>query len=170
VDQKNGKKLNTLFEDARKIQGCFRLNTREDVTAICTNHCFEDALNQYGDKVDSGVIPKCEKVTLFVHPTYTFAGSIQTMRPIHTADITYLEGILHRILEKIANASVDFDCTKPEDRENFDRLGKIIFRRDSRLYVPFAGDHYNQLWSFYEPTDYDEAVDFLLNSVPAFRC
>ncbi len=156
-----------VIRHIQRVGNLFHTNTKNGVTAVCPMGAVDAAWAVYQKKVLEGVIPASEKVLLFAHPTFTFVVSELERRPIHTGIIEPdLFTLLRNIFKKLFGSSLNFDPQSQSDQPYIDQIGKILFKRDSRIYVPFAEDRYNPLWSFYTKTDLDTAIKRLVEDVP----
>lgn len=105
-----------------------------DVVAICSKATFEDGLSVHHEKVENGQIKPWEQVVCYANPTFTFAGSKQTFRPIHTGLRCDLEDWVALKLEEITGIRSD-----QVSRKDFDAAVEQIIPHDTRLFVPYSG-------------------------------
>lgn len=120
--------------------------TRNNVTAACTYRTFNGNLENWKNKVSKN--PEAEWSTQIIHvkPTFTFAAE---RMPLVTGNCKDLEDITADLIYDLLERKYD----KSFIRENIKDLGKIIVKRDSRLFVPFAGDKWQPEWEQYRYTD-----------------
>jgi hypothetical protein len=129
--RKRGKKM---IEAAKRFNGRFRCNWDHDVWALCTASVFQKAIEDHMLKVEQGTAKEWDKVVCYAKPLFTFACSEQTLRPIHTGRRSDIFPLIEGMMKKITGISKA--VVSPED---YEKAVKMIFVRDSRLFVPYAG-------------------------------
>ena len=130
------KKLGRRLIEVAKIYGVrFYRNVDQDIVAVCTKRSFNNALIEHHELVKHYKAKLWDKVICYAYPTFTFAGSEQTLRPIHTglrADLEkMIEGVMRGIYGGIKREEVS--------GEDYDEAASIIFVKDTRLFVPYSG-------------------------------
>jgi len=151
-----------MIKMAENYRRQFVSNSDHDIINICTSATFTKGLYAHNQKVKSGEIKEWEKVVVYARPSFTFAGSEQTRRPIHTGVRADLELIAKPII--MALTSVDPDKVSSRD---YKKALQIIFERDSRLFVPYAGSPSDgeRQFAYYGKTDIEQADNHLNRSV-----
>lgn len=144
-----------MIKKAKNYRRRFVLNIDHDITAICTLAVFTKGLYAHNQKVESGEMKEWEKVVVYAKPSFTFAGSEQTRRPVHTGTRTDLELIAGSIIMVLTG--VDPDTVS---RKDYEKALQIIFERDSRLFVPYAGSPSDgeKQFAFYGKTTIEQAI------------
>lgn len=137
-------------------------NIDHDVVAVCSKSAFDDGLSVHHEKVESGQIKPWEPVVCYANPTFTFAGSKQTFRPIHTGLMCDLKGHWMALILKDATG-VSRDQVS---RKDFDAAIEQIMPRDTRLFVPYSGNANEKQFAFYGKQELD---DFNLMMSRVFR-
>jgi len=147
-----------MLEAAKKFRRMFVVNIDHDILGVCTSAAFMKGLNEHNRKVNSGEVKEWEKVVVYALPLLTFAGNVQTQRPVHTGIRKDLELIVRPMI--MALTGVDPDEVSKED---FDKVMSIIFERDSRLFVPYAGglSDGEKQFAFYGKITIEEAIAVL---------
>lgn len=114
----------------------FYYNIQGDVYAVCTPTAFKEAIADYLDKLANNQVLPWDKVICYANPTFTFAGSEQTRRPIHTGTLEDLDEILNQIIQR-------FTKTDPRllSRQDRSTVLQSFCTKDSRLFVPFSGNN-----------------------------
>lgn len=144
-----------MIKMAKNHRRRFVLNIDHDITAVCTSSAFTKGLYVHHQMVKNGKIKEWEKVVVYAGPTFTFAGSEQTRRPIHTGARADLESIVGPIV--MALTGVDPDMVSSRD---YEKALQIIFERDSRLFVPYAGSPSDgeKQFALYGKTTIEQAI------------
>lgn len=135
-----GKKMLNLVQD---FPLRFYTKIKDDVRAVTTMQAFSRGLSEHDAKVAEGKIQKWEKVVSYAKPTFTFAGSQSTLRPIHTGLEADLKVILKRIIKEITGID-EKDVTSLD----YERAVEMLLVRDERLFVPYCGQVPNAEWQF----------------------
>lgn len=124
-------------------------NMRDDVMAICSKESFDVAIQKHMDSVKAGNRRKYDKVIAYVlEGTCTFAGTVQTQRPIHIGIQKNLDALLSAVLIDPHGFNMEEICLVLKDRHLRQQIFEELYVRDSRLYVPFAGE-YSKEWDMY---------------------
>lgn len=113
----------------------FYYNVSNDIIAVCTESSFQAGVAQHAQQVKEGKQNLWDKVVCTAKPTFTFAGSEQTLRPIHTGLRDDLEKMMDQIVVKIVGAGERYTL----DQHDFEKVLKAILIKDSRLFVPYSG-------------------------------
>ena len=136
-------------------------NIDHDVAAVCSKATFEDGLSVHHEKVENGQIKPWEQVVCYANPTFTFAGSKQTFRPIHTGLRCDLEDWIALKLQDITGIRRD-----QVSRKDFDAAIEQIIPRDTRLFVPYSGSASEKQFAMFGKQTLD---DFNLMMSQAFK-
>ncbi len=156
IDYFDRKRMKQIVDRLKKIGPLFCAHVKGDVIALCTLKNFDKAVVEYNNKVGTEGGPKAwKKVIVCVNPTFTFAGSEQSLRPAHTGKREDLEAMVRRMLEIMFDKN---DCLYSS--RFIEEVAKILIRKDSRLYVPFIGDEYQKEWDDYDHMQLYQAQDF----------
>lgn len=143
----------------------------KNVSALCSSQSVVEAEVTYNQKVTSGVVAATDKVVLYVLPTFTFPTNYASYKPIHTRKELSLSYIVNTVLSKMFGSRVDIDFEskgrEKEDESYVEIIGKKLIKRDSRIYVPFAGETYERVWYFYSKTKMDDMMDLFLDNTPS---
>lgn len=136
LDQTERKKRIDKIAGLLKDSGVrFYYNVSNDIVAVCTESSFQAGLAEHTKQVKDGKQKLWDKVVCTAKPTFTFAGSEQTLRPIHTGLRDDLDEIMGKIVIKIVGGAERYTL----DRDDFEKVLKSILIKDSRLFVPYSG-------------------------------
>ena len=133
ADRRRGVKR--MIRDLKMVGIRFYYNTdaNRDVMAITTAEAFQAGLDLHKERVADGEAKVWDKVVVHALPTFTFASSEETLRPVHTGVQQYLE----RMIDAIVLDITKHDRVGLSKREYEDVL-KTILIRDRRLFVPYS--------------------------------
>lgn len=166
MDRSNAFGTDAIIAAVKELGHCFSFNTAGGVFAICRKSSVEDAEASYNRKVGEHVVSAADKVTLLVMPTIVFAGSQSVHRPIHSGILTNSKCFLVKeVLKKMYGVSLNFDYSDKEDLGHLLHMKDVLFRRDSRIYVPFTGK-FSPIWQLYSKYDKDRALAILFQNIP----
>jgi hypothetical protein len=155
-----------VISSVQKLGHIFSFNSVGGVIGICKTGDVSDAYDRYLEKVRQRVIPASDKVTLLVDPTITFAETEEYLRPVHSAILEHNGcDLVKRILEKMYGGPINFDLEDKMDLKCLVRMRDMLFKRDSRIYVPFAGDS-SPAWQFYSRYTHFQALELILKDIP----
>jgi hypothetical protein len=113
-------------------------NIVNDIFGVCRADSHWQAEKTHSFLVEKGKLNGWDRVVIQAFPTFTFAGSVQTKRPIHTGLVTDLEDIVNGILVKMTG----YGRHNLSEKE-FQRVMRAMLIRDSRIYVPFSDNGSN---------------------------
>lgn len=153
---------NHMIKAAESFRRRFVMNIDHDIIAVCTSAAFTKGLHEHNQKVKTGEAKEWEKVVVCAIPTFTFAGSEQTRRPIHTGVREQLELIVRPMILTLTG----FDPNEVSNKD-FEKALSIIFERDSRLFVPFAGSpaEGEKQFTLYGKTTIEQAINDINRTV-----
>lgn len=121
--------------------------TRGDIKAVCTLRAFVNALSDWKKKISEDPKTAWGPEIIRVEPVFTFTqeggAPVYTGSPNQLADIAV--DLVYDLLDKKYDKSLI--------RREIETLGKVIAKRDSRLYVPFVGDKWLPEWEAHRYTD-----------------
>ena len=124
-----------MIEAAKRLGCRFCCNWDHDVLAMCTWRVFQEGLAEHNRKVNVGEAKEWDKVVCYAKPVFTFAGSEQTLRPAHTGLKSELDSVADMMMKSITGGISKSDVSL----NDYDKAMGMIFVRDSRLFVPYAG-------------------------------
>lgn len=141
---------------AENFRRRFVMNIDHDIIAVCTSAAFTKGLHEHTQRVKNGEAKEWEKVVVYAKPTFTFAESEQTRRPIHTGVREQLELIVRPMFLTLTGFDPD-----EVSKKDFEKALSIIFERDSRLFVPFAGSpsEGEKQFALYGKTTIEQAIN-----------
>jgi len=154
-----------IIARAKQIGCIARWNIVAHVRAIVANDDFLVAYNQYYDEVHSGKRKLTDKIRLNVKPTFTFWLATEAETPMHTGTGAKCED--YHIINPLIEAAIGVK----QNNVNYwayDKARDILFVKDARIFVPFAGGMPNveEQVKFYGRTTPEEAKAHFASKVP----
>lgn len=122
------------------------VNSSKTVTAVCAYASFKHALDERSEKISKDPDGFWDTPILQVPQIFTFT---EESVPFCTGSKVDIESIAVDLIFDLLDRKYDWSFI----RKNANDLGKFIFRRDNRLFVPFAGSKWNPDWEQYRHTD-----------------
>jgi len=120
--------------------------TRNNVMAVCTLRAFNSALEAWKKKISENPQTEWGAPIIHVEPTFTFS---EEDMPMCTGNRKDLAGIVVDLIYDLLKGKY----SKSFIQKGLEDLGKIVSRRDNRLFVPFAGDKWLPEWETHRYTD-----------------
>lgn len=152
LERSNRKKLGQQMIAKAKWYGARLVrNIDHDICAVTSTVGFDDGLSIHNEKVENGQIKPWEPVVVYASPTFTFAGSKQTFRPIHTSVKRDLDSWVALVLKDVTGVH-----RNQVSREDFDAAVEEIMPRDTRLFVPYSGSANEKQFVFYGKQTLDD--------------
>lgn len=167
-----GWKLITKIAKKRAIERLRRLfprpvfveNTHARVRGVCLATEFEERYMATIKTARLNPRESAKPVRVWVPRTFTFYSSNSQQRIMHVGHLKVLYSGMTELVSKITGGyDINIDFDKKEQQE----IEKILFCRDGRLYVPFAGfEDFDQQIDMYKkvgPTDFYMMIDQIVS-------
>lgn len=121
--------------------------TRGDVKAVCTLRAFINSLADWKKKISEDPKTTWGPGIIRVEPVFTFTS--EGDEPVYTGSLKQLTDIAVDLIYDLLGGKYN----KPLIRKEIEFLGKVIAKRDNRLYVPFVGDKWLPEWEAHRHTN-----------------
>ncbi len=162
--------IGMVMRDIEPIQFRFVLNRNNGVMAFCNSLILSTVSDKYREKVNDGIIPATERVSLLVPSVVTYAESVYSFRPIHSGVMDKRAlNLVSLVLVRMYGRPVYFDDDPEVHESRMLEVGSKLIKVDSRLYVPFATDSYQLVWQVFARYTAEEAKEHLLAGIPVLH-
>ncbi len=157
------RRVNKMIRKLKTFRNELCYNINNDVMAVCRNSTFNMGISEHHEMIGTGHFKVWDTVVSRARPLFIFAGSLETLRPVHTGLRTDFEEMLDQYILRVTN----YKLTSIKDKRLADKVRSMILRRDSRLFVPYSATSGNlaEQFEFYGNKDLTQARNDLFPSL-----